>query len=438
MSTGLTSFDAWTADFDRELQSARFWRRTLLVSSAATIALVGLLQLPPLRGFFGLDPRLPVALVALRLAAYAGLVAWEVRRGTGRAYFAAGALGMGFAFQLVMSSLVVSAEPPGAFVLAVLSVVGGAYNIMILRGTPRFPWPALAHAGAMAIALALRPTTPYVQIFAVAGPLAVGSGLFLGGVAESMARSRRLLEEARRAIAAAALDERSGEAKRLSSTLLELLQWNHEASSALSTALLDAEYLADLIRRGAAGGAKEIHLAARGLRDALRRVAHQPAGDAVGSGDPSLGAVVVVPAIRSALADVARLYGAVAFDTKPACDAAETAEATLRGGSLELERIVAELAKNACEGNGARGATRVRVEVDVAPGFVHVRIADDGPGFSDPILGETPTAFLTTKPLGSGLGLYTTAGVLRASGGSISLANAPEGGAIVTLHLVRR
>ena len=145
------------------------------------------------------------------------------------------------------------------------------------------------------------------------------------------------------------------------------------------------------------------------------------------AGDPSLGAAIVVPAIRAAFADVGAPLSGRRVRGRAACPEAEFAEATLRGGGTELERIVAELAKNACEGNGVRGAARVAAEVDTRcePGFVHVRIADDGPGLSDPI-GGVPTAFVTTKPQGSGLGLYTAAGVLGASGGSLALANRPE------------
>ena len=439
MSGRLIGLESWAMGFGTELHSARFWGRIVLVSSTAAIALVVLLQLEPARHFFRLSPALPLALVALRLVLFAAFVAAERRWAQSWAYFVLGALGMGFTFQLVLSSLVVSAEAPGAFVLAVLPVVGAAYNTMILRTTPRFPWPAVAHAAAMALMLATRPTTPYVQIFAVAGLLAVSSGFFLGGLAEEMANARRLLDEHRRAIAASALEERSGEAQRLSSTLLEILQWNHDASSALSTAALDAEYLADLIRRGSPDDLKKVHSAARSLRDALRRIAYDPADHARGQSDPSLGAAMVVPAIRSAFADAARRSPGVAFEVRLVSDAAELAEVTVRGGAAELERTMAELAKNACEGNGERCAARVVAEVDVAcePGFVHLRILDDGPGFS-PVLGGTPIALLTTKTGGSGIGLYTIAGIVGASGGSLELGNRPAGGAVVTLRLPRR
>jgi signal transduction histidine kinase len=440
VSARLTTVRAWAAGFESDLRSAQFWRRTIFVSSGATLLLVGVTQLPPFAGFFRLWPWPTIALVAVRLLGYVGFLAWERRRGVSTGYFAAGALAMGFSFQLVVASLVVNAEAPGAFMLAVLSVVGAAYNAMILRATPRFPWPALVHAVAMGLCLAMRPTTPYVEIFAVAGPLAVGGGLFLGVLSEGMANARHLLEEHRRAISASALEERSGEARRLSSTLLELLQRSHDASSALSTALLDAELLADLIRRGEARDTKELQAAARSLRDALRRVAHDAADARPAGGDPSLGSVLVLPVVRAAFAEAARRFPGVSFAAQGGSGEAEIAEATLRGGAPELERLVAELAKNACEGDGTRGATRLVASIDVArePGSVQIRLSDDGPGLPDVVLVDTPTAFVTTKPGGSGLGLYTAARVLGASGGALTLENAPGGGAVVTLSLLRR
>jgi C4-dicarboxylate-specific signal transduction histidine kinase len=148
---------------------------------------------------------------------------------------------------------------------------------------------------------------------------------------------------------------------------------------------------------------------------------------------------MVLPAVRSAFADAARRAPGVTFEVRASSDAAELAEVTVRGGAAELERTMAELAKNACEGNGERGAARVVAEVDVGcdPGFVHVRVVDDGPGFSS-VLGGAPVALLTTKAGGSGIGLYTIAGIVGASGGALVLANRPEGGAVVTLRLQRR
>lgn len=432
------AIEDWAAGFEPDLLSARFWGPTVLVSSVVTLLLLGATRLGPLRDFFGTRPAIPTALVVLRGACYLALLGFERRRGTSPLYFASGALGMGFVFQLVVSSLVVFSEPPGAFALAALPVLGAAYNCMILRATPRFPWPALGHGAAMALALSIRPESPRVEIFAVAGPLAVGGGLFLGSFAESMRHARDLLADHRRAIEASALEERTGEARRLSGTLLELLQRSHDASSALSTALLDAELLADLIRRADVKDPREIHAAVRSLRDALHRAAPLPEGHDGRGGEVSPGVADVLPAVRGALARVGRRFPAVRFEARAASRVSETARVALRGGNEELERLIAELAKNACEGSGGSGAATVRVTIDAEsePGAVAIRVADDGPGLPPHVRSGTPTAFVTTKPTGSGLGLYTAGRLIAASGGALAFENAQQG-AIVTVRLPR-
>ena len=436
--------EGWAAGFDPSLRSARFWGRTIAVSSALTIGLVAILSFAPgLREFFGLRPAVPLAFLGLRAAGYFVLERFERRQGTNAVYFAVAALTMGFGFQLVTSSLVVFSEAPGSFVLAVLPVVGAAYYCMILRATPAFPWPALVHGLAMATALALRPGSPRLEIFSVAGPLAVGVGLFLGMLGETMARARQTLDEHRRAIEVHALEERTGEARRLSSSLLELLQRSHDANSALSTALLDFDVVAGLARQGGTPDAASIGSATAALRGSLQRAGQilgAPPGDRGSPAGSQHDAAPVMPAVRAALAQVARRFPEVRLETLPVEPAAGTAVVVLHGGGEELERLVAELVKNACEGSGARRAARVSVRVDACsdPGAVAIRVVDDGPGFPVHVLEATPTAFVTTKPSGSGLGLYTVDRVVAANGGSLSLENAPGGGSAVTLRLPRR
>jgi len=436
------SLEAWAGSFDPAMQRASFWGPPLAISSVATFAIIAFVSVVPgVRDFFGLQPAVPLALVVARLLVYLTFERFERWRGGGTVYFTLATLFMGFAFQLVASSLVVFSEPPGAFVFAVLPVVGAGYNCMVMRATPRFPWPALAHGLAMAIVLALRPGSPRTEIFSVAGPLAVGSGLFLGMLGASMSRARETLEEHRRAIEAHALEERTGEARRLSSSLLELLQRSHDASSAISAALLDADQLSHLVRQDGGPCGPPVAAAAASLRSSLERVGLiLGAEDATAEGRPAeRDAAPVVPALRAALAQVARRFPAVRLEAGPVSRGAERAEVALQGGAGGLERLIAELVKNACEGSGAQRARRVTVSVDAVsePGSVAIRVLDDGPGFAAHVLASTPTAFVTTKPGGTGLGLYTAERLAAANGGSLRLENPPSGGSAVTLRLRR-
>jgi signal transduction histidine kinase len=439
-----SSIETWAGAFESEMRSARFWGRTIGISSAATLVLIGFVTLVPgVRDFFGLRPAVPLALLAARMLGFFALERFEHVRGWSPRYFAFAALSMGFTFQLVVSSLVVFSEAPGAFVLAVLPVVGAGYFCMVLRATPHFPWPALVQGLAMAAALALQPRSPQLEIFAVTGPLTVAVGLLVGILGDTMTSARETLAEHRRAIEAHSLEERTGEARRLSSSLLELLQRSHDASSAISAALLGADHLTNLVRRDGAREGAAIEASVTSLCSSLQRVGHMLGVQEDGDPEQPAGREHAAPlanALGAALTQSAQRFPTIRIEPPALSRGARSAEVALDGGGEELEQLIAELVKNSCEGTGTLRARRVQVSVDAEsdPCWVTIRVADDGPGFPAHILSAAPTAFVTTKRGGSGLGLYTAERLVSAHGGSLQLENLPEGGAIVTLKLRRR
>jgi len=66
---------------------------------------------------------------------------------------------------------------------------------------------------------------------------------------------------------------------------------------------------------------------------------------------------------------------------------------------------------------------------------IAIDVLDDGPGFSDQILRTASTSMQTTKPRGTGLGLYTAGRLVRASGGSLVLSHRSSGGASARVTL---
>lgn len=74
----------------------------------------------------------------------------------------------------------------------------------------------------------------------------------------------------------------------------------------------------------------------------------------------------------------------------------------------------------------------VRVE-QVGSDLVSVSVEDNGPGFPPGIQEKLGTPFLTNKPDGVGLGLYTASHLALHIGGSLSLDKSPLGGAKVSL-----
>ena len=109
----------------------------------------------------------------------------------------------------------------------------------------------------------------------------------------------------------------------------------------------------------------------------------------------------------------------------------------MSGGAESLRRILENTVVNACEGEGGVLPARIEVVVLTQPdtGSLAVEVRDDGPGFRSELLAAPISAFRTTKPGGTGLGLYTVERLVQASGGWLRRANRPGGGASVALFL---
>ncbi|MFI7614922.1 sensor histidine kinase [Nonomuraea terrae] len=97
-----------------------------------------------------------------------------------------------------------------------------------------------------------------------------------------------------------------------------------------------------------------------------------------------------------------------------------------------LDRILANLILN------AHRHGRPPVEITVADHVIEVR--DRGPGFPGELLAEGPRRFRTgaaERGRGHGLGLTIALGQAEVIGAALTLANAPDGGAVATLRLPR-
>ena len=122
--------------------------------------------------------------------------------------------------------------------------------------------------------------------------------------------------------------------------------------------------------------------------------------------------------------------------------AIDPAAASVREAPLDatsLARAAANLVSNAVE----HARSRVEITCTMVDGSLSISVADDGAGFSPAALDHGCERLFTDDASRAvrdgerhyGLGLYTAAEAARAHGGSISLANRPSGGAIVTLTI---
>lgn len=101
----------------------------------------------------------------------------------------------------------------------------------------------------------------------------------------------------------------------------------------------------------------------------------------------------------------------------------------------QMEQVMINLLKNAAESGSPPEGITVSVR-ELADGTA-VEVADHGTGLSEPVLRDALLPFFSTKATGTGLGLTVCREIVDAHGGRLSLANKPEGGALVTVWLPR-
>ena len=220
-------------------------------------------------------------------------------------------------------------------------------------------------------------------------------------------------------------------AHRAQHALTTLLQDHHDVRSLLSSANLNA----DRLRRGlddehpqkaSLESLREDLRTMSALISTLRERALQELTSAGGGlwARPARAVQAVVPL-------VSRRFPQVRIET----DVPDDLRVLMVGGATVLERVLLNVLVNACEGDGTRGAANIWVRARRIHGSVHLRVEDDGPGFPEATL-RTPLAHTaTSKPDGTGLGLFLVHGVISASEGSLTLANRRSGGACVEIVL---
>jgi two-component system sensor histidine kinase RegB len=200
----------------------------------------------------------------------------------------------------------------------------------------------------------------------------------------------------------------------------------HELGTPLATIALVAKELA---RDAPAGPVREdaellLHEAMR-CRDILAQLAHKPEG-----GGPA-GEPFPRPPLSVLLREIAARYarGSVVPQVTTAF-ADDIDPPTMR--SPEIIQAIGTLIENACQ--FARERVVVHAWSDVES--VGVAISDDGPGFAPEILGRLGEPYVSTRRGEAdhmGLGIFIASTLISRSGGAVSCANAPDGGAEVTV-----
>jgi len=112
------------------------------------------------------------------------------------------------------------------------------------------------------------------------------------------------------------------------------------------------------------------------------------------------------------------------------------AEMNVRADERMLRSALLNLARNACEAIPPEKAERsVVVRTNSDGQFATIEVRDSGTGIPAAQLQKIFIPFFTTKPKGHGVGLALTHRVITQHGGTLTAANAPEGGAVFTIKI---
>lgn len=105
------------------------------------------------------------------------------------------------------------------------------------------------------------------------------------------------------------------------------------------------------------------------------------------------------------------------------------------GDPIQLSQIVLNVVRNAIEAVSQVAWREIRITYDRVDNRAILRIHDNGPGLSAEALHQIGLPFFTTKPTGLGMGFSISSSIAAQHGGSLTIANADGGGAVVELNL---
>jgi signal transduction histidine kinase len=105
-------------------------------------------------------------------------------------------------------------------------------------------------------------------------------------------------------------------------------------------------------------------------------------------------------------------------------------EMTVVGDPDQLHQVLLNLVRNATQAGGRD--TQVRIHAEQDNGMACIVVEDNGPGFT---IEDPARPFATSKPDGVGLGLSIAKRIVEDHDGTLELANAPGGGALVAIVL---
>lgn len=109
------------------------------------------------------------------------------------------------------------------------------------------------------------------------------------------------------------------------------------------------------------------------------------------------------------------------------------------GYAVQLEQVLVNLVRNALDALSEVKRPVIEIRMWASQDMVQIHIADNGPGIPSALVDQIFDPFVTTKPVGKGLGLGLSIsyGIVQDFRGHIHASNRPEGGAELVIALPR-
>lgn len=237
------------------------------------------------------------------------------------------------------------------------------------------------------------------------------SALFFADLTEALAEERRAAEA-----------QRFAEVGRIASAMA------HELKSPLAT----VELYVNLLRRALADRPDLLEMLdvvkdqTRLCLERIGAIMHSINPDAARAAGMRL--TEVVPVVERVVADQRRRFDGGRVTLRVDGALVRTARVALAEG--DLRSVVSNLVVNAFQATAGKGPVAVSVRGDGEQ--VRIVVADRGPGLPE---GDVFRAFYTTKPSGTGLGLWLVRRLVEGAGGRIEAGDRRGGGAVFTVTL---
>jgi PAS domain S-box-containing protein len=107
----------------------------------------------------------------------------------------------------------------------------------------------------------------------------------------------------------------------------------------------------------------------------------------------------------------------------------------IRGYASKLGQVFLNVLRNAVQALDERRVGEIRIRARHADGVLEIAFHDDGAGIPSDVLPEVTKPSFTTKPNGTGLGLWISQTLMAHHGGTLDISSAAGSGTVVTLRL---